>query len=106
MQPHMPGLIFAILNPTFSLLSLEPSKSTETILPFEDTPGLSWITFNSNEILLTFFFSCFYTATCNLSIGLDQCPQFTPQTIVIKVKRILGSSRYMQFSLLKIFQII
>lgn len=41
MQPHMPGLIFAILNPTFSLLSLEPSKSTETILPFEDTPGLS-----------------------------------------------------------------
>lgn len=68
MQPHMPGLIFAILNPTFSLLSLEPSKSTETILPFEDTPGLSWITFNSNEILLTFFFSFFIQppVTCQL----------------------------------------
>lgn len=81
MQLHMRGLIFAILNPTFSLLSLEPSKSTETILPFEDTPGLSWITFNSNEIMLTFsfLFFFFYTATCNLSIGLDQCPQFTPK---------------------------
>lgn len=80
MQPHMPGLIFAILNPTFSLLSLEPSKSTETILPFEDTPGLSWITFNSNENIVNFFLSFFFnTATCNLSIGLDQCPQFTPK---------------------------